>query len=84
MTTAAGTATVGRSARSAWLLLGVVALAWGINWPVGKAMLAYLPPIWVVALRSAVGTFALLVICLLRGRLVIPKQIGRASCRERV
>lgn len=74
MTTAVGTATVGRSARSAWLLLGVVALAWGINWPVGKAMLAYLPPIWVVALRSAVGTFALLVICLLRGRLVIPKR----------
>ncbi|WP_080709800.1 DMT family transporter [Cupriavidus metallidurans] len=61
-------------AQRAWLLLAGIALAWGINWPVGKALLAYLPPIWVVALRSAVGAAALLVICVLRKRLVLPKR----------
>lgn len=73
MTAVVGTVGAKTQTRTAWLLLGVVALAWGINWPVGKAMLAYLPPIWAVALRSAVGTLALLMICAARGRLVVPK-----------
>lgn len=60
--------------RRAWLLLVAIAVAWGINWPVGKALLGHLPPIWVVALRSALGTVALLAICLLRRRFVIPKR----------
>ncbi|WP_335617511.1 DMT family transporter [Bordetella flabilis] len=62
------------SARRAWLLLVAVAVVWGLNWPVGKAMLEDLPPVWLVALRSAVGAVALLAICVLRGRLVIPKR----------
>jgi drug/metabolite transporter (DMT)-like permease len=74
MTAAVSTSAPTGDARAAWLLLGVVALAWGINWPVGKALLAYLPPIWLVALRSAVGTVALLAICLLRGWLVVPNR----------
>lgn len=73
MTAVVGTVGAKTQTRTARLLLGVVALAWGINWPVGKAMLAYLPPIWAVALRSAVGTLALLMICAARGRLVVPK-----------
>jgi drug/metabolite transporter (DMT)-like permease len=61
-------------ARRAWLLLLVVAAVWGLNWPVGKAMLDYLPPIWLVSLRSALGAIALLAICVVRGRLVIPRR----------
>ncbi|HSW04907.1 DMT family transporter [Aquabacterium sp.] len=60
--------------RHALLLLATVALAWGINWPIGKALLQYLPPIWIVTLRSALGALALLVFCGLRGRLVWPRR----------
>lgn len=74
MTRAAGVPTSGGDARRAWLLLVVLALAWGINWPAGKALLAYLPPIWLVALRSALGMVALLAICLACGRFVIPRR----------
>jgi drug/metabolite transporter (DMT)-like permease len=39
------------SAVAAFLLLAVVAVSWGLTWPVNKALLAYAPPIWTVALR---------------------------------
>ena len=55
-------------------LLALVALCWGLNWPVGKLLLRDLSPLWAVVLRSAVGTFALLILCLARGRLVVPKR----------
>ncbi|MDF3837073.1 DMT family transporter [Cupriavidus basilensis] len=62
------------SRREAALLLGVVVVAWGINWPVGKALLHYLSPLWATTLRSAVGTAALLAICVARGRLILPRR----------
>ncbi len=55
-------------------LLILVALCWGLNWPVGKLLLRDLPPLWAVCLRSAAGTAALLLLCLVRRRLVIPKR----------
>ena len=61
-------------ARRAMYLLVAVAMAWGINWPVGKVTLSHLPPIWTVAPRSIVGTIALLVLCLLSRRLVLPRR----------
>ncbi|ODU16901.1 MAG: transporter [Variovorax sp. 67-131] len=63
-----------RPSRAAPWLLGAVALVWGINWPMGKATLAYLPPIWTVALRTAVGALAVFLLCLLTRRLVLPKR----------
>ena len=44
------------------LMLGVVVLCWGTCWPVNKALLAYMPPIWAVALRSVVSAMALFAI----------------------
>lgn len=58
----------------ALILLLLVALCWGINYPVGKLLLDYMPPLWVVCLRSIVATAALLVLCLASGRLVLPKR----------
>ncbi|WP_211261405.1 DMT family transporter [Pseudonocardia acaciae] len=55
-------------------LLVLVALCWGLNWPVNKLLLRDLPPLWAVALRSIVGTVALFVLCVLRRRLVMPKR----------
>ncbi|MFH0130263.1 DMT family transporter [Variovorax sp. VaC1] len=63
-----------KPSRLAIWLLGTVAIVWGINWPVGKATLAYLPPIWTVALRTGVGALAVLVLCLLTRRLVLPRR----------
>jgi drug/metabolite transporter (DMT)-like permease len=51
-----------------------VALCWGLNWPIGKLLLEDLSPLWAVSLRSAVGTVALLVLCVLRRRLVAPER----------
>jgi drug/metabolite transporter (DMT)-like permease len=56
------------------VMLIVVVLAWGTAWPVNKALLAYVPPIWSVALRSAVSALALFVISLLFTGLVAPKK----------
>ncbi|SDJ53588.1 Permease of the drug/metabolite transporter (DMT) superfamily [Paraburkholderia steynii] len=56
------------------LLLVLIALCWGLSWPIGKLLLRDLPPLWIVFLRSAVGALALLVLCIARGRLVIPKR----------
>jgi len=60
--------------RQAAALLGLVVLIWGTTWPVNKAMLHYVSPIWGVALRCAVGTLVLLVVCLARGRLKLPAR----------
>ncbi|PMR75313.1 DMT family transporter [Billgrantia endophytica] len=55
-------------------LLVLVAFCWGLNWPVGKLLLQDIPPLWIVFLRSAVGTVALLVVCFACRRLVVPKR----------
>jgi drug/metabolite transporter (DMT)-like permease len=56
------------------LLLGVLALAWGIGWPVNKALLAVLPPLWFIALRAAVALVALVALALAGRRLVLPRR----------
>jgi len=56
------------------LLLCAVVAIWGIGWPVSKAILHFLTPLWTAAIRSAIGTLALLLICLARGRLIVPKR----------
>ena len=58
----------------ALLLLMVVVLAWGTMWPVNKALLAYMPPIWSVALRTYISTLTLFAISLLATGLALPKR----------
>ena len=43
-------------------MLVVVVLAWGTCWPVNKALLDYMPPLWSLALRSVVSALALFAI----------------------
>jgi hypothetical protein len=38
------------------LLFAVIAVAWGTAWPVIKAILQDLSPLWAMVLRSAIGT----------------------------
>ena len=63
-----------RQHRRALLLLLTVVLAWGTMWPVNKALLAYMPPIWSVALRTYVSMLVLFVISITVTGLARPKR----------
>ncbi|HEU0158957.1 MAG TPA: DMT family transporter [Hyphomicrobiaceae bacterium] len=58
----------------ALLLLMVVVLAWGSMWPVNKALLAYVSPIWSVALRTYISMLTLFAISLCLTGLVLPAR----------
>ena len=60
--------------RRGLILLAVVVLAWGLTWPVNKVILASLSPLWVVALRSAVGAVTLFAVAIGRRRLIVPPR----------
>jgi drug/metabolite transporter (DMT)-like permease len=53
-------------------MLLLVVVAWGVTWPVNKAVLQSVPPLWTVALRVAIATVALFAMSAARGRLVVP------------
>jgi drug/metabolite transporter (DMT)-like permease len=59
------------------ILLVTVVLAWGLTWPVNKVILATVPPLWAVALRTGFGAVALFVIAVLRRRLSLPPRQDR-------
>jgi drug/metabolite transporter (DMT)-like permease len=56
------------------VLLAVIAVSWGLTWPVNKAMLEYTTPIWAVCLRYVVATIVLLVLTGALGRLRLPPR----------
>jgi drug/metabolite transporter (DMT)-like permease len=60
--------------REAIALLAAIAVAWGTGWPVTKAILQDLPPLWTTAIRSAIGTATLFAISAGRRRLVLPQR----------
>jgi drug/metabolite transporter (DMT)-like permease len=41
---------------SAVLLLILIVLVWGVNWPLSKMILTYVSPLWFVSYRMALGT----------------------------
>src|SRR5258705_499188 len=47
---------------------------WALTWPVHKVLLESLPPVWTVALRTAIGMLSLFAIALMRGRLPRPAR----------
>ncbi len=76
MTDAAGGASPrdGAAHREGVVLLVTVVLAWGVTWPVNKVILESLPPLWMMALRSAIATVALFAIAISRRRLSLPPR----------
>ena len=64
----------GKSNARALILLMVVVLAWGTMWPVNKALLAYVSPIWSVALRTYISMLTLFAISLFVTGLAWPKR----------
>jgi len=59
---------------SARLLLAAVAVAWGANWPVMKAGLEHLPPLWFAALRFVTGGLCLAIVGWAAGELRVPHR----------
>lgn len=62
------------SRRTAILLFAVVVLSWGITWPVTKAIVAQVTPLWTSAIRSGIAGVALLALLLARGSLIVPRR----------
>lgn len=60
------------SRRTAFSLLLIVILAWGMTWVVNKAALEYLPPIWASFLRLPAAFLLLSALCIASGRMVVP------------
>jgi drug/metabolite transporter (DMT)-like permease len=62
------------SQRRAYLLLAAVIVAWGINWPVMKVGLLYIPPLWFAAARVLLGCACMFALLTVMGRLRLPER----------
>ena len=67
---AAGVIGVGR----AYVLLGAVVLFWGVNWPIMKIGLAFIPPLWFAGLRMSIAAAVLFALLFAIGRLRPPPR----------
>jgi drug/metabolite transporter (DMT)-like permease len=56
------------------LALSAAVTAWGIGWPVNRAILYHLPPLSTVAVRSAIAVLALFAIAGWQRRLAVPDR----------
>jgi len=56
------------------LALSAAVTAWGIGWPVNRAILYHLPPLSTVAVRSAIAVLALFAIAGWQRRLTVPDR----------
>ena len=59
---------------SALALLLVIALSWGMSWPVNKALLTYVSPIWAVSTRLTLAAVVFGLIALVAGKLRLPPR----------
>lgn len=64
----------GDTRRLGAMLLVTVVLAWGLTWPINKVILASVPPLWAVALRTAIGGVTLFVLAAVQRRLSLPPR----------
>jgi drug/metabolite transporter (DMT)-like permease len=62
------------SRTTAIVLFAVVVLSWGITWPVMKAIVAEVPPLWASTIRSVIAGVALLVVLIATGNLILPPR----------
>lgn len=62
------------STRRGVLYLLLVILAWGLTWPVNKALLEVLSPWWMLPLRALVATLSIFLIVAASGRLRRPPR----------
>jgi drug/metabolite transporter (DMT)-like permease len=56
------------------LLFAFVIVAWGLNWTVTKLIVMHVPPLWTAAIRTGIGTLALLAMLGASRQLSIPER----------
>ncbi|MCA8931844.1 MAG: DMT family transporter, partial [Rhodospirillaceae bacterium] len=62
------------SPRAAVIMLGLVVLVWGVNWPVMKTGLQYIGPMTFAAARIGLGGLTMFIGLAVTGRLVWPTR----------
>lgn len=62
------------NARSAYALLGLVILIWGVNWPIMKNALQVVPPLWFAFGRTFIGAITLIAILAWTRQLRLPPR----------
>ncbi len=63
-----------KSERQAYLLLAVVIVLWGANWPIMKVGLEYIPPVWFASARLLLGALCLFSLVWVKGWLTLPDR----------
>ena len=66
--------TVKKILSSAWVLLVLVVVIWGTNWPIMKIGLRSIDPLWFTAARLAIALLAISILLLFLGRLKRPHR----------
>ncbi len=74
MTAAAKTGSPVMRPAAAYMLLGVLGLVWGFNWPVMKIGLEFAPPFWFGTIRLVLAAAVLFAVLALRGELIVPSR----------
>ncbi len=59
---------------TAYILLGVCIVLWGVNWPIMKVGLKYIDPFWFSALRLLMAAATLFIVLAARGLLILPPR----------
>ncbi len=59
---------------SAYGLLAAIILLWGVNWPIMKVGIQYMPPVWFAAARVLLGCLCLFIFLAARNRLRLPHR----------
>jgi drug/metabolite transporter (DMT)-like permease len=62
------------SRATAYTLLPVVVLLWGVNWPAMKVGLRYISPLWLATARVGLGALCLFAFLVLTGKLALPTR----------
>jgi len=59
---------------SAWFLLALIVLIWGLSWPIMKIGLAYIDPLWFTVARLTVALIAISCLLIFLGRFKRPHK----------
>lgn len=65
---------IGKTWTTVYGLLLVVVLIWGINWPMNRIGMDYMPALWHSALRMSVGCVFMFGLLIVRGKLTLPQK----------
>ncbi|MEX0870237.1 MAG: DMT family transporter, partial [Aquisalimonadaceae bacterium] len=57
-----------------WVILLLVILIWGVNWPVMKVGLDYIPPLYFTVIRLLLGGLCMLLVAVVAGKFRLPTR----------